>query len=53
MRYILKLYKYERNRCACDEAEFRFWFDPARSVPKLDESFLGQVKRLFRAWREL
>ena len=52
MNYLVTIYKYERQRCPCDEQEIKIWFDPSRRVASLDDTFWGQVKRLFRAWRE-
>jgi len=53
MNYLVTMYKYKRNRYPCDEQEIKIWLDPSRRVTPLDDSFLGQIMRLFRVWGEL
>ena len=50
MNYLVTMYKYERQRCPCDEQELKIWFGPSREVAALNDSFLGQIKRLLKAW---
>ena len=47
MQTLIKLYKYDRQFCSCQEQVIFIRYDSEREIAMLDDSLWGRIKRLF------
>jgi hypothetical protein len=52
MKYLVTLWKSERGYCPCEETVILLHFDPERKPTHIGDTFWGQVKHVWRVWRQ-